>query len=326
MNESTRQTRLLLLRRYYKTAQLGWFHPKILHWAKIVTNDGYWKWIRADGGITRKLYKLTPVHVYQTILRFKASKPPRGRKTSGFLLGGPILFEADILDKKEPFSLWKLIDSSSMIHELIEVMRDIRDYRVSRVTFSGFRGIHVVFDDPKPFENPIPLSKQMMFCKGFKNLVRERKQLARSVGFRCKRWDWKVTADIWRVARVPWSIHGSSSLRAIPLQIGSNTSSLKKQIKEASPFSFSSSLNVRIKYPVPYFVFIDDESYGPYRKGWATKLPIAVALHLIWLDLARPRERGPINIAKWFERGWQIMFQAGSQITHQQPLSEGLIQ
>lgn len=313
MNITTKQSQSFLLRRYYKTAQLGWFHPKTLHWAKIVTSDGYWRWIRSDGGVRKKLDRFAPLHVYQTVFRFKTNKPPRGRDTSGFLLGGSILFDADILDKNEPVTLWKLIDLIPMLQELIEVMSDMGDYRFDRVTYSGYRGIHISFTDSGFPKIPIPLTRKNAYCRQMKNLVRERKQIARAIGFRCRKWDWKVTADVWRVVRVPWSIHGSSSLRAIPLKSISNSSDLKKELRDASPFSFTSFLKVRIKHNIPFFVFIDEQAYGPYRKGWTTKLPIAVALHLIWLDLARPREKGPSNVAKWFERGWQIMFRGDSK-------------
>jgi len=59
---------------------------------------------------------------------------------------------------------------------------------------------------------------------------------------------------------------------------------------------------------VPLFTFVNGETYGPFRKGWATKLPIAVALHLIWQDTARSREEGPAQAGAWFDRGWQILF------------------
>ena len=63
-----------------------------------------------------------------------------------------------------------------------------------------------------------------------------------------------------------------------------------------------------MKQSVSLFTFIDGETYGPFRKGWATKLPIAVALHLLWQDLAKPREQGPTQAGAWFDRGWQILF------------------
>ncbi|MHA1928442.1 MAG: hypothetical protein ACTSV2_07680 [Candidatus Thorarchaeota archaeon] len=304
MNTKSLQRRLL--ERYYKSAQLGWFHPKTMHWTKIVSHDGYWKWIRTDGGI-RGILKYKPVHIYQTLLRFKTKGPPRGKRSNGYLLGGPILFELDLFEKNEPLSLWKLIDSIPMIHELEEYMRDRENYRIQRVTYSGFRGFHVAFEKLDSACDPITLIDGQIPSRALRDFIKERKQLARFVGYHCKGWDWKVSADIWRVIRVPWSIHGSSSLRAIPLRKYHSRKFLRDQLINATPFSFSDYLQVRIKHNVPLFVFIDGEYYGPYRKGWRVKLPIAVAVHLIWLGVARPREEGPKDISRWFDRGWQLI-------------------
>jgi len=307
MPADTRILQKRLLRQYYKTAQLGWFHPKIMHWSKIVSHDGHWRWMRTDGGIRSGLAKFLPLHVYQTLLRFKTKGPPRGKYSNGFLLGGPVLFEMDLFDKNEPLSLWKLIDTIPMIRDLVDFMKYRDNFKLVRITYSGFRGIHVVFDNPDQITKPIPLNGRRFFSRVLKDYIRERRQLARAVGYHCVGWDWKVSADIWRVVRVPWSIHGSSSLRAITLHPIDKPDSLKKQLAEASPFSFSKSLKIRMKRSVPSFVFIDGQYYGPYRKGNYTKLPIAVAVHLMWLGYARPREEGPRNISSWFDRGWQLV-------------------
>lgn len=313
-----------LLKQYYKSAQLGWFYPKFMHWTKIVDQEGYWSWMRTDGGIKNRLIKYSPLHVYQTLLRFRTNGPPRGRKSKGYLLGGPILFEMDLFDKGEPLNLWKLVDSIPMIQELVDFMRYRDDYRLQRVTYSGFRGVHVVFEkhDPKP--KPITLDDKGKSTRALKDYIKERKQLARSVGYHCRGWDWKVSADIWRVTRVPWSIHGTSSLRVIQLHSIESNTILKQQLADASPFSFSRKLEVRMKRNVPSFVFIDNEYYGPFRKGWRTKLPIAVAIHLIWSGFARPREDGPRDISSWFDRSWQLMMKKDWKFLKQSSVSRML--
>jgi len=314
-----------LLKQYYKSAQLGWFHPKFMHWTKIVDQDGYWSWMRTDSGIRNRLLKYTPLHIYQTLLRFRTNGPPRGRKSKGYLLGGPILFEMDLFDKREPLNLWKLVDSIPMIQELVEFMRYRDNYRLQRVTYSGFRGVHVVFERDDPITKPITLNDKGKPARALKDYIKERKQLARAVGYHCRGWDWKVSADIWRVTRVPWSIHGTSSLRAIQLQSVRSNNILKEQLVDASPFSFSIELEVRMKRNVPSFVFIDNEYYGPFRKGWRTKLPVAVAIHLIWLGFAKPREEGPRDISSWFDRSWQLVMKKDWKYLKQSNVSKEMV-
>jgi hypothetical protein len=155
-------------------------------------------------------------------------------------------------------------------------------------------------------EKPIKIGSR--YSQALKSFRRERMQIARSVGNWCPEWDWKVTADIWRVVRVPWSMHGTSALRVITLEPPYTSRRFREQLCHASPFSFNRQLRIRITRPVPMFTFIDGESYGPYRRDWVTRLPIAVALHLIWQDFAKPRDNGPWSASSWFDKGWQILF------------------
>ncbi|MHA2023367.1 MAG: hypothetical protein ACTSWQ_06870 [Candidatus Thorarchaeota archaeon] len=296
-----------LLRHYYRSAILGWFQPSSFHWAKIVTQEGWWKWIPADKGIQGRLVRKPPLHIYQTLLRFKSDKPPRGRNTEGYLLGGPLLFETDLIEKKQPFTLWRLIDSLGLIQELIETMNDYVGCSVKRIMFSGFRGVHITFSLAERLEKPIRLALESRFPKILKDFILERRNLAHAIGYWCKGWDWNVSTDIWRVGRVPWSIHGSSSLIAIPLKRPLTSRSIRDQLIHSSPFSSEKRLRVRIKRHISVFTFIDGETYGPFRKDWVTKLPIAVALHLVWQDLAKPGESGPNNVNAWFGKEWQIL-------------------
>jgi len=256
--------------------------------------------------------KNPPLHVYQTVCKFKTEEPPRGQESTGYFLGGPLIFDADLTGKKEPFSLWRLMDSVNMVLELVETLEDRGEYQLRQVLFSGMRGIHVLVQDTSSLREAIKLSKRR--GRDLRNHIRERLQTARSIGKWCKGWDWKVSTDIWRVSRVPWSIHGTSALRALPLKKPFTATSFRDQLQAASPFSNVRKIRIRMKQSVPLFTFIDGETYGPYRKGWATKLPIAVALHLIWQDLAKPREQGPTQAGAWFDRGWQILFRGGADM------------
>lgn len=307
MNQKCMMLRHTLLRRYYKSAALGWFHPKSLHWAKIVTDDGFWRWIRADNGIRGKLLRNPPLHIYQTVMGFKSDEPPRGRETSGYLIGGSIFLDTDLIGKREPFSLWRIIDAAPMIQELIENIRYRGDYRIGRVMFSGSRGIHVSALLVSGKNRPISLIHRRRNAP-LQSLVQFQKQTARSVGYWCKGWDWKVSADIWRVSRVPWSLHGESSLRAIPLKPPFTSKHIQQQLREATIFSETKDLHIRTTCEVPPFAFTDGETYGPFRRGWATKLPLHAAIHLIWSGLAKPRECGPVNPSSWFNGGWQMLF------------------
>jgi hypothetical protein len=248
--------------------------------------------------------------VYQTLLRFRTESHPTGKETNGFLLGGPLLFDTDLVDRGSPFTIWRIIDSINMVQDLIENLIDRFECRVSRVSFSGSRGVHVIIDPLDMLEEPIEIGKGPN--NKLKSFKRERKQIARSVGNWCPDWDWAVSADIWRVVRVPWSIHGSSALRVITLEPPYTPQRVREQLRHASPFSFSRQLRIRITRPVSLFTFVDGETYGPYRKDWVTRLPIAVALHLIWQDFAKPRETGPWSASSWFERGWQILFRTNA--------------
>ena len=313
MGERVTALRSFLLRRYYQSAVMGWSRPIAFHWVKVVTEDQRWRWVRVDTGIRGRLLRHPPVHIYQTVLGFRTDGPPRGVMSQGHLLMGPLLFECDLLDKGEPFSLWRIMDGVETVKQLIETVQDRGDYRVDRVVFSGSRGLHVLVSAPDESVRPIPLVPGKTWPADLSAFVRERKQTARSIGRWCEGWDWTVSADIWRVARVPWSMHGGSALRAVAIKPPYTGATLREQLKSASPFSFSKRLRTRIVRPVPLFTFVDGETYGPFHKGWTTRVPIAVALHLIWLGLAKPREAGPSRAGDWFERGWQILFRSGAQ-------------
>ncbi|MHA1769959.1 MAG: hypothetical protein ACTSYL_01670 [Candidatus Thorarchaeota archaeon] len=308
MNIGTINLRKLLLRRYYKTAIMDWLQPRILHWAKIVTLWGKWKWERSDFGIKRKLVRYPALHVYQTVLPIKSETPPRGWDTIGYLLDDAIFFEMDLLDNGAPFNLWRIVDSVPKIMDLIDRLQDYSDYNLTRIVFSGFRGIHLHFKHQKATIEPIRLTGRKHRSRTLKDLSKERLQTARSIGYWSRVWDWQVSADLWRVARVPWSIHGSSALIAIALRRPITSKSIREQLVKASPFSSSHKINIRMKRHIPSFTFIDGVVYGPFRKGVATKLPINVALHLIWSGMARPRESGPTHSENWFERGWKTLF------------------
>ena len=307
MNEGVRQLQTDLLRRYYKSATLGWFHPKSLHWAKIVTSTGHWKWTRADKGVRGRILRDPPLHIYQTVLRFKSSEPPRGRKTNGYLMGGPFLFDVDLIEKNEPISLWRMSDSAPMIQELIQTFQDRGEFQNARVMFSGFRGLHVAIESKDGLDSPIQLTPSQK-CRDLQTLLYIRKQTARAIGYWCPGWDWRVSTDIWRVARVPWSMHGKSALRAVPLKPPFESKNIRDQLSSSSPFSPDRSIRIRIRKYVPLFVFVDGEVYGPFCKGWATKLPLSVALHLMWQGLAKPRESGPSQAGNWFSGDWQMLF------------------
>ncbi len=307
MNDSVNMLRSELLRRYYKSASLGWFHPRSLHWAKIVTSSGHWKWIRADKGVRGRILRDPPLHIYQTVLKFKSSRPPRGRETCGYLIGGPFLFDVDLIEKNQPFSLWRIIDSADMIQEIIQTFQDRGEFRTARVMFSGFRGLHVAIASHIEPDTPIHLVPSQK-SRDLQTLLYIRKQTARAIGYWCPGWDWQVSGDIWRVARVPWSIHSKSALRAVPLKPPYESRSIQEQLRTSSPFSADRKIRVRMTRYAPHFVFVDGESYGPYRKGWTTKLPLSVALHLMWQGLAKPRELGFNQADKWFSKDWQTLF------------------
>ena len=309
LNTSARDTRLKLLGRYYQTAALGWFEPKSLHWAKVVTHTGYWKWIRASNGIRGKLLKEPPLHVYQTVHAIRSSEPPRGSRTSGYFLGGSLLFDIDLLERGKPFSLWCIVEAADKIEELREIVSDYGIGTLGRVAFSGSRGVHVSFSNENQVSVDLNKESDLWMLRSFK---KSQSQLARSIGYWCKGWDWKVTADIWRVSRVPWSIHGTSSLRAVPLNPPFHMKHVREQMTQATVFSATRNLNIRTTRSIPAFTFVNGETYGPFSKEWATKLPISVALHLIWQDCAKPRETGPSTVDGWFAEDWQILFRYGA--------------
>ena len=226
-------------------------------------------------------------------------------------MGGPLIFDTDLVDKGDPVSLYRMLDSVDMIGELRDALIDHGYGGRFEVMFSGHRGIHVRVAQATA-QSPITLDPDEHRPRELRDLARERIQLARSIGKWCTGWDWEVSGDIWRVSRVPWSIHGDSALRAITLHPPYTSTHFQEQLRYASPFSFHRQLRLRIKRATPFFTFIDGESYGPFRKGWVTRLPIAVALHLIWLGHARPREEGPKRPESWFDRGWQTLFRQKS--------------
>ncbi|MBD3407731.1 MAG: hypothetical protein GF411_16555 [Candidatus Lokiarchaeota archaeon] len=106
-------------------------------------------------------------------------------------------------------------------------------------------------------------------------------------------------------------MNGKSALCTVPIQWPCSVQTLKNELRYATPFARSRSLNIRIKRSIPVFAFIDGESYGPFRKNSRAKLPIPVALHLIWKDLAKSRETGPKIAANWFVKDWKRFFEQG---------------
>lgn len=313
LNERTKSVRKQLLKRYYKSAVLEWARPKHTHWAKVVDSNGNWRWTKADKGIRGKLLRDPPIHIYQTVVRFRSEMPPRGYKTRGHYLGGPLFFDIDSSDKESPFSLWRIMECADRVQALAEFLADRGDYRIRRVNFSGFRGIHVLADFADIPEVVI-LDDDILKNKRLKEIRKERLLIARSLGNWLPDWDWRVSADIWRVARVPRSIHGKSALSAITFTPPYTAKRFRNELIAASPFSPAKKIRIRFTRSVPLFTFIDEESYGPYRKGWATKLPLAVALHLIWQDKAKPREAGPHQAGLWFENGWQTLFRVKGSV------------
>ncbi len=320
LHSQTVDIRSELLKRYYRTAALGWFEPKSLHWAKVVTQEGYWKWTKAINGVRGRLLKDPPLHVYQTVLRIKSRKPPRGSDSSGYFLGGPLIFDMDLIPKDKPFSLWQIMDIGESILELVEHLGNLGEWKLDRVMFSGSRGVHAAFTNDDTTVISLRNRDELWKLRDFK---RERKQTARSIGYWCGEWDWRVTADLWRVSRVPWSIHGSSSLRAIPLKPPFSSKHIQEQIREASVFTNSRHLRVRLIRDVSSFTFIDGSTYGPFTRGWATTLPISVALHLLWKGYAKPREHGPKEYKNWFSQDWQTLFRYNSSRLHMVADSKG---
>jgi hypothetical protein len=236
-----------------------------------------------------------------------SNEHPKGFQTTGHLLGGPLFFEMDLLQDDRPFSLWRLVDGVNSIQELMETLEDKDTFRRKSVFFSGHRGFHVLAEPTRDIEEPI-LFSQTYSNNALRDYRKERLQIARSIGFWFPEWDWRVSSDIWRISRVPWSMHAKSALRAISLTPPYTANRIRDQLRVASPFSFDRKVRIRIKQSIPIFTFIDGVSYGPYRKGWVTRIPLAVALHLVWQDLAKLREQGPKNVATWFERGWRKLF------------------
>jgi hypothetical protein len=257
-------------------------------------------------------------------MRIKSDHPPRGRKTTGHLIGGPLFFDLDFVEEELPISLWRLIDILDTVGELVEYMMDRGGYQLGSLAFSGFRGIHLTFQSTEETA-VIRLGPHARDYSKLKVLNRERRQIARAVGYWNPDWDWEVSGDIWRVSRVPLSIHGESALCSIKLDPPFTPSHLQDQIKMASPFTLNRRVRVRIKKPVPLFTFIDGVTYGPFRKGWSVKLPIAVALHLIWQDMARPRETGPSNIGRWYRPMWRTLFGRREHNSHMADSSVGSV-
>lgn len=307
MNTGSRELRIRLLRRYYKSADIEWMRPKNLHWIKIVDTSENWRWIQPDQSARNRICYFSPLHVYQTVLRFKTENPPCGHKTSGYLLGGPLFFDVDVIEPNTPISIWKIGECASLINELEDILKDKGFGKIIRASFSGFRGVHVFVQHNNDSSELVSLEINEK-SHDWKNFGLERRYIARSVGNLQPMWDWRVSTDLWRVARVPRSIHGRSALQATNFSSPYTTKRIIQQMTNATPFSLSKEIRVRITHSTPLFTFVDRESYGPFRKDWVTRLPIAVALHLNWLGFAKFRELGPRNIGDWFEHGWQMLF------------------
>jgi len=310
LNTSSRELRIRLLRRYYKTAVIEWTRPRNLHWIKIVDTFENWRWMQPDQGIRNQIYSHSPLHIYQTVLRFKTEKPPCGHKTIGQVLGGPLFFDADVIEPNTPLSIWKIGECAPLINELDDILKDKGFGEIIRVSFSGFRGVHVFVQSNNDSSELVSFEINNK-SRDWKNFGLERRYIARCVGNLQPLWDWRVSNDLWRIARVPRSIHGGSALQVMNFSPPYTTKRIVQQMMNATPFSLSKEIRVRITHSTPLFTYVDGESYGPFRKDWVTRLPIAVALHLNWLGFAKFRESGPRNIGNWFEQGWQMLFRYG---------------
>jgi len=239
--------------------------------------DGTWYQLKDNVRSSKHLKKIllkrtwAPKHVYYSVLRWLHPQKVGTMKERKYCLGGPLVFDLDILTELSCNSLEKSKDDLVKFVNFLEYELGFADFSF---VFSGRRGFHVyVFDfDPNKFSNLLNDQYREQIE------IDARKKIAEIV--RAKRYDVdvNVSSDTRRIIRLPSTLHGETALKCT--FIGSNTSDLERfEIRSCIAFPAIEDVSVRFLRRVSRFCFID-EYFGPYQKKFETSLPKHLALYL----------------------------------------------
>jgi DNA primase catalytic subunit len=137
------------------------------------------------------------------------------------MLTSPLYFDVDI--KKGE----KIQAAQIAVAKLIEIIRNISDREPDLLVFSGRNGFHIYYwnwdEIPIQFGNPKDRINEF---------IKSRRQLLRYLGSKHVNVDNTVTADPWRILRLPGSVHWQTGM--IACQVRDLNEFLPKQ--DATPF------------------------------------------------------------------------------------------
>lgn len=164
--------------------------------------------INSEQVLTEAILKNQPKNVLFTPVKWLDSvnvRRKRDKQVNDYMLSSPLYFDIDA-DLPHYRTLQPAIDTAS---KLIDYIDDKKGRRPDWIVFSGSRGFHIYYwewdDVPKHFLSAD--SRISAFRKNRLELLTELQTNGIAV-------DKSVTADPWRVLRVPGTLHGNTGLIA----------------------------------------------------------------------------------------------------------------
>ena len=265
-------------RNWYEDVWVPWIPSKSFwHFYRFQKFDGTWYQLKDNVRSSNQLKKIllkrkwAPRHVYYSVLQWLHPQKVRSKKERKYCLGGPLVFDLDILAEISGNSLEK---SKADLVKFVNFLEYEFDFACFSVVFSGRRGFHVyVFDfNPSKFSN---LSNDHYREQIEKDARKKIVEIVRAKGYDI---DVNVSSDTRRIIRLPSTLHGETALKCT--SIGSNTRDIERfEIRSCIAFPTIEDVHVRFLKRVSRFCFID-EYFGPYQKKLETALPKHLALYL----------------------------------------------
>jgi len=264
---------------WYKDVWLPWAPSKSFwHFYRFQKFDGNWCQLKDNVRSPNHLKKIllkhswAPRHIYYSVLRWLHPQDIGSMKEPRYCLGGPLLFDLDILTE---LSSRSLEESKEYLVKFVNFLEHEFEFEDFSFVFSGRRGFHVyVFDfDPTKFSN---LSKDHYREQIEIDARKKIAEIVRSEGYKI---DANVSADTRRIIRLPSTLHGETALKC--MSIGSRSRDIERfEMQSCVAFpAGGEEMFVRFTKRAPRLCFID-EYFGPYQKGFETTLPTHLALYL----------------------------------------------
>lgn len=164
--------------------------------------------VRDKGTLRIAIIKECPKNVFFSPVKWLDPINVRRKKDKGikdYMLSSPLYFDVD----KKLVSKQTLVATIENTQRLINYIEDRSGRKPSWVVFSGSEGFHVYYwkwdNIPKQYSSPE---------KRIKTFIKSREQILTELLKKEIAVDRSVTADPWRILRVPGTLHGDTCLIA----------------------------------------------------------------------------------------------------------------